>query len=533
MSLPAVIFLYGPPGSGKTTIGRLLADSLELPFYDLDAEIEAASGLTIPQIFDAEGESGFRQREAAALQAVLGNLGGVDAEGGEEAESGVIALGGGALTVPAVRQLVESRGQVLLLTASFDTLLGRLNATLSAQPEPYRPLLAGNLPARLSGLLDRRAEHYASFSLRLDSGVFTAPEAAWQCQVQLGMYRVKAMGQAYDVRVVAGGLRVLGQALRARGLRGPLALVTDEHVATLYAQAAAASLQAAGFQVQTLTIPAGEAHKNPATLQRLWEGFLAAGVERGSTVIALGGGVVGDLAGFAAATFLRGVRWVNLPTTLLSMVDASLGGKTGADLPKGKNLIGAFHPPALVLADPQLLASLPPDELRSGMAEVVKHGVIADPDLFAQVGQFPPQNLAELVRRAIAVKIQIIEADPYERGRRAALNLGHTVGHAVEHVSNYAIRHGEAVAIGMVAEARLAEHLGMAEAGLSETIGETLARLGLPTAIPAGMERRLIIQAMGVDKKKAGGRLRFALPLRIGEVVTGVEVSDFSWLEAL
>jgi 3-dehydroquinate synthase len=256
-------------------------------------------------------------------------------------------------------------------------------------------------------------------------------------------------------------------------------------------------------------------------------------VERTSTIVALGGGVTGDLAGFAAATILRGVRWVNVPTTILAMVDSSLGGKTGADLPQGKNLVGAFHPPALVLADPETLASLPEAELVSGMAEVVKHGLIADPGLFELASRPPYADLGRIVRRGMAVKVRVIEVDPYERGVRAALNLGHTVGHAVEKVSDYKLRHGEAIAIGMVAEARLAEHLGIAESGLAETIAEALSRMALPTAIPVSMDRGAIAQAMQMDKKKAAGVVRFALPVTVGEVVTGVEVTDFDWLEAV
>ena len=198
----------------------------------------------------------------------------------------------------------------------------------------------------------------------------------------------------------------------------------------------------------------------------LWKSFLENGLDRKSTVIALGGGVVGDMAGFAASTYMRGINWIAVPTTLLSMVDASLGGKTGFDLPEGKNLIGAFYPPKLVLADPSLLLTLPERELRSGMAEVVKHGIISDPELFALCARgldWVKNNLEEVVKRAMAVKIKVIEEDPYEKGFRAALNLGHTVGHAVELVSKFNLRHGEAIAIGMVAEAKYSARVGLAD----------------------------------------------------------------------
>ncbi|HSK67594.1 MAG TPA: 3-dehydroquinate synthase family protein, partial [Anaerolineales bacterium] len=213
---------------------------------------------------------------------------------------------------------------------------------------------------------------------------------------------------------------------------------------------------------------------------------------------------------------------------LLSMVDASLGGKTGFDLPEGKNLIGTFHPPKLVLADPQLLGTLPEREFISGMAEVVKHGVISDPELFELCSRGPgwlKENLEDVVRRAIAVKIRVIEEDPYEKGFRAALNLGHTVGHAVELVSQFELRHGEAIAIGMVVEARYAEQIGIAENGLSTKIATVLSGLGLPVDIPKDLPRAEILRAMRVDKKKDASRVRFALPLRIGKVEL-VDVTD-------
>jgi len=217
-----------------------------------------------------------------------------------------------------------------------------------------------------------------------------------------------------------------------------------------------------------------------------------------------------------------------MPTTLLAMVDASLGGKTGFDLPEGKNLIGSFYPPKLVLADPQVLKTLPEEEFRSGLAEVVKHGIISDPELFNLCGRgldWIKENLEEIVRRAMAVKIKIIEEDPYEKGFRAALNLGHTVGHAVEIVSGFRLRHGEAVAIGMVAEAKLAQRLTVAGKGLSETVTETLKALSLPIQIPGELSREEIIRAMRVDKKKSNGIMRFALPVEIGKVEL-VDVKD-------
>jgi 3-dehydroquinate synthase len=297
-------------------------------------------------------------------------------------------------------------------------------------------------------------------------------------------------------------------------------IVTDENVAKHHLE----KLNIA----KSIILPAGEEHKNLQTISRLWKSFLENGLDRKSTVIALGGGVVGDMTGFAASTYMRGIDWIGIPTTLLSMVDASLGGKTGFDLPEGKNLIGSFHPPKLVIADPSILLTLPERELRSGMAEVVKHGIISDPELFnlcLRGMDWVKDNLEEVIKRAMAVKIKVIEEDPYEKGFRAALNLGHTVGHAVELVSKFNLRHGEAIAIGMVAEAKYSARVGLAGVGLVEAVTESLKALGLPIQIPEEMPREEIIRAMRVDKKKNAKAIRFALPVEIGKVEL-VEVTD-------
>lgn len=512
----APVFLYGPPGVGKSALGANLARNLNLQFIDLDNEIERRSGLSIPQIFSQHGEAVFRQFEREALETFL------------EGQERIVALGGGALLDPNLRATVEANGVVLCLRAPLQLLQERLESTTDT-----RPLLAGDLSNRLAALLAQRSGHYDSFSEQLDVDGKDPKELAWQAQVQLGRFHLRGMASGRtpgcDVRAQAGSLADVGGALRAYGLSGALALVSDGHVAPLYAPRVLNSLKEAGYEASLVEIPAGEEHKTLATIERLWAGFLKAGLDRSGTIVALGGGVVTDLAGFAAGTYLRGVSWVAVPTSLLGMVDASLGGKTGADLPQGKNLVGAFHPPRLVLVDTDTLASLPEVEVRSGMAEVVKHGIIADSELFARCSEGWEAAISDwewLVRRAMAVKIQIIEADPYEQGQRAVLNLGHTLGHAIEQASNYSLRHGEAVAIGLYAVTRLSVHLGIAIPELATQVEAALGDLGLPVHIPASLERDAILRYMRVDKKRTGANLRFVLPVRVGEVRHGVVLDD-------
>jgi len=267
-----------------------------------------------------------------------------------------------------------------------------------------------------------------------------------------------------------------------------------------------------------LSFPAGEASKTRDTWARLTDDLLALGVGRDGAVVALGGGVTGDLAGFVAATYLRGIPFVQVPTSLLAMLDASIGGKTGVDVPAGKNLVGAFHQPAAVVIDPRALGTLPEREYRAGLAEAVKHAAIADPSelswLDARVEPLLARDEAVvdgLLRRSIAIKAAIVMADEREGGRRAALNAGHTVAHAIESVSGYSVLHGEAVAIGLVTEARLGERLGVTASGTAAILAQLLARCGLPVSLPPELDRDALIAAMQSDKKNRQGALRFAL----------------------
>ncbi len=502
------IFLYGPPGAGKTSKGRALAKALELPFTDLDDEVVKQGGASIPELFARWGEEGFRQLERQALTRLLAG------------QPGVVALGGGSLLDEHSRNQVEAAGAVVCLVAGRPVLVKRL-----LDSPDKRPLLAGDLDKNLANLLEQRADHYKSFPIQIDCDDYSIAEATWQIQACLGRFHMTGMGPGYDVRIADGVLGGLGQALTRYGLHAPIAVISDSRVAELYAKQALSGLSVNGWKARSFTFPAGEQHKTMASVQSLWEGFIEVGLERTGTVVAMGGGVTSDLAGFAAATFMRGVDWVCLPTSLLGMVDAALGGKAGIDLPQGKNLVGAFHSPRLVLADPHFLNTLPEPEIRAGLAEVVKAGLIADPLLFEACGRGLKSlsgDWEETISRAMAVKLRLVQADPYEHGTRAALNLGHTIGHALERISGYAIPHGQAVAIGLVIEARLAEQLSIAPAGLSGQIRATLVGLGLPVEILPDIAPADLVSAMRVDKKRRAGKVCFSLPAAIGDVRIGI-----------
>lgn len=319
------------------------------------------------------------------------------------------------------------------------------------------------------------------------------------------------------------------------GSPGPLALITDSNVGPLYARQVAAEV--------VLTMPAGEKQKTLATAEWLYGELLAAGIDRSGTVVALGGGVVGDVAGFVAATYMRGLNFVQCPTSLLAMVDASIGGKTGVDLPQGKNLVGAFKQPQAVIADLDTLATLPPAELAAGMAEVIKHGLIANPELLAQLeiaggartgnGKSIAPPPASIITTAIQVKRDLVQADPFEQGPRALLNLGHTFGHAIEQVSGYGVAHGQAVAMGLVAAANLSARLNYAAPELQGRLERLLQRWQLPTRIPAACEPTALLTAMGQDKKKLAGQLRFILLRDVGKVFIEAGVVETAVLATL
>jgi len=337
-------------------------------------------------------------------------------------------------------------------------------------------------------------------------------------QVHLG-------ARSYSIDIERGALSHVGRVLKSLKAGSLVAVVTDSNVGPLYADAVTAALEAAGFTSRVFTVAAGERSKSVPALKELWNGFVALDMDRDSTVVALGGGVVGDLAGFAAATYMRGIRCVQIPTTLLACVDSSIGGKTAIDLDSGKNLVGAFHQPAAVLIDPAVLDTLPKRELRAGLSEVIKCGLILDDAFFAwletdidKLLALDPDATVRAIRRCCELKAQVVALDERESDRRAVLNYGHTVGHAIETVKRYEeLLHGEAVAVGMVVAGRVAEKLKLVSSDVTSRQIALLQRAGLPTTIE-GPDASDLLAVMRHDKKSRGGKLTMVLPVRIGQV---------------
>ena len=511
------VVLVGPMGSGKSTLGRALAARLARPFVDVDARIEADAGCSIAALFAAEGEAGFRAREARVLAAVLGG------------PAAVIATGGGAVLAEANRTAMRAAGVVVYLQVDAATQLARL------QHDQARPLLqAPDRAQRLAELQAQREPLYRAVAHLLFDAGSLAPEPAVaalarqldDCGATTGMNLplhtlTVAAAAPYPIHIGSGLLD--DGALLAQPLRGRHALlVSDANVAPLYADRVEAALRAArpALHIARHVIAAGEAEKTLANFAGAIDALATLGATRDACVYALGGGVVGDLAGFAAACWMRDIDIVQLPTTLLSMVDSSVGGKTAVDIPQGKNLVGAFHVPRAVLADTASLRTLPPRELRAGLAEVIKYGAIVDADFLnwldahcAALLAGDAAALAQAIARSCAHKAAITARDPLEHGERALLNFGHTFGHAIEAEQGYAdgLNHGEAVAVGMLLAARLSAALGLASWADAEALRALLLRFGLPVDVPAGLAPEALLARMRLDKKVQASGLRFIL----------------------
>lgn len=347
--------------------------------------------------------------------------------------------------------------------------------------------------------------------------------------------------RGYDILIGAGVIESAGEVISGACRGRSAAIVTNRRIGELYAERLVKSLEAAGISTQTIVVPSGERYKTLSTVSGIYERLLDMKIDRGGIVIGLGGGIVGDMAGFAAASFLRGIDFVQVPTSLLAQVDASIGGKTGVNLSRGKNLVGAFHQPRAVLIDLSVLGTLPRREFRSGLAEILKHGIIRDVGYFSyleanilSILKLEPDALEHTIERSCEIKADVVRQDEREAGLRRILNYGHTVGHAVERLTGYRkYKHGEAVAIGMVTMAVLAGVLKTASPDLLDRVLNMVKNSGLPYTLPEGVESSEIVSAIGLDKKVAYGKLNAVMVDSIGEAYVTDRIPAEAWLEAL
>jgi len=555
---PRSIVLVGLMGSGKTSTGRRLAQRLGLPFADADAEIEAAAGMTITEIFARHGESYFRDGERRVMARLL-------AEGPK-----VLATGGGAFINEETRARIVEKGVSIWLKAEHDVLWRRV------KKRGHRPLLQTREPEKtLRRLLDERNPIYARADIAVESrdgphdavveDMLNALEFYLRFSPKpplppAGVKKILKPGQilpvteivpvdlgsrSYKIHIGPDLVAEAGALIAALDPKAACAIVTDENVAREHLPSLEQSLQSQGIRYETIVVRPGEGSKSFATFAEVCDAVIAGKFERRDLIVALGGGIVGDLAGFVAASVRRGMRFVQVPTTLLSQVDSSVGGKTGINSPHGKNLIGAFHQPSLVLADSTVLETLPKREFRAGYAEVVKYGLINDPAFFVWLEVHWPNVFQGGVDRVHAIatscraKAAIVKRDEFETGDRALLNLGHTFGHAFEaltHFDGTRLVHGEGVAIGMACAFRFSVRRGHCNPEDALRVENHLRSVGLPTHISeiAGFDAdaAAILAAMYQDKKVERGALTFILARAIGDCfvekkVEGDEVKAF------
>jgi shikimate kinase / 3-dehydroquinate synthase len=504
------VVLSGFMGTGKTTLGPALAERLGVGFVDTDLEIARAAGKSIPQIWREDGEAEFRRREAALIERLL-----------VEETPRVIAFGGGSVTLERTRRLAADRALVVTLTASPQAIVMRI-ADVAARPNLA---IGGDPVVRTRELLAERAAAYAECHLTVDTEALgvDAAVSAIVALVARDPLLVPLGTRSYDIDVCDGAPERLTEAI-LRQSPSSLLVVTDSNVERARGAALDAALRPIGIEQTRVTLPPGEAYKTLASVGTIWDAALGAGIDRDALVVAVGGGVVGDLAGFAAACLLRGVRFVQAPTTLLAMLDASVGGKTGFDHPTGKNLVGAFHQPTAVVADLAHLTTLPDRERVAGLAEAVKVALVVDEPLLERLERRAPAlargdrgELAGVVRAAVQAKIRVVRDDERESGARALLNLGHTVGHALETHGGYSRwLHGEAVALGLVAELRAMVSLGLAPASLLDRTRRLLSALGLPSEV-ALADVEACFRYVGADKKRTGDGVRLAVVDEVGK----------------
>ena len=516
------LVLTGFMGTGKTTVGNQLAQKLGMEFVDTDELIEARHG-PISKIVAERGEGEFRAME----QEVARELG--------EKSGLVIATGGRMILDPENFKALSKNGRIFCLVATPEEIHNRV---INDETRKDRPLLQVENPReRIIELLSERQDGYGRFpQLVTDhAGPNVIADEVAQLWSSHSTYDISSPAGGYPYTVGAGILPFIRQ---LASIQGPIVVITDEVLRDLY-------LPSLGDVDLTITLPAGRSQKTLDAVAIVYQHLFEAGIDKSATAVSLGTSIIGDIAGFAAATYLRGLDLVHCPTNLIAMVDTSVGGKVGLDVPQGRNLIGLYKQPKAVLADIGTLQTLPTRDFKAGLAEVVKHGLIASSSLLGRIestswattGTLLPGMLADLqslVAQAIQVKISIVQADPYEeKGQRTYLNLGHTFGYGIEYASGGAINHGEAVAIGLIAAARLSHSKGLAGAGLVDRVEAVIRHIGLDGSIPATIRPQDILAGMRHDKKRRHSRPRFVLLTDVGDPVVSDDVDDSEILDLL
>ncbi len=531
---PDRVVLVGPSGSGKSHLGRLLADALGFELIDTDAAIESRIGMTIDELFARFGEPTFRTIESEVLAAACG------------APGRVIATGGGAVIAPANWAAMRPGAVIVGLTGNAETLVERVTRQQErVGRSAARPNMAGDPLERMRAMLATRGPLYRQADVVLQTDeidiqrVLDAALAAIQKRVQRGVVpalSIETPMERSDLYVARGIRAALPELARARWPGATRAwVITDEHVAEHWLAETTERLRLAGYDTREIVVPPGESTKSVAQLGEILETMTSSGVSRSDVVVALGGGVIGDLAGFVAAICLRGLSLVQLPTSLLAMVDSSVGGKTAINTGAGKNMVGAFYQPGLVLVDTDYLGTLSQEEYRSGMAEVIKHSVIqpATPlgsgrlaDLLAAADALDPiplDRIDEVVLENVRTKHSVVQEDERESGLRMILNFGHTAGHAIE-ADGYRYRHGEAIGLGMLVATHIAISTDLCGSELFATLEAQLASAGLPTRYDGSVAS--VLENMQSDKKNIAGVQRWILPVGASgvEIRTGIDL---------